>query len=338
MTIVKIRPMVALAIVFAAALSSHRVAAESDDAATAARLFDEGIALVDRGEHAAASEKFEQSFALERLSITAYNLASCYQKVGRIASAWHLFIEAEKGYLADAARAPDPATRDDAKRSASFAAGRAGELAPRLPHLVIRLRSPDPQAAVMVTRDGVPVPPAELGVPVPVDPGAHEVRASAAGYEDVDVRVDVLEAETAAVEVPSLVPLPAPPTSTPLVEPPAHPWWSRPAVIYSVGGVGVASVATGLTFGTLAWMRKRDAVKLGCDFSTDPGTCQSTEAKAVADRARTFSHVSTAAVAAGTVLVGAALVAYLLAPDEASSMPVPFVTGDGAGVAWLIDF
>jgi hypothetical protein len=58
-------------------------------------------------------------------------------------------------------------------------------------------------AQVSVTLDGAPLPPALIGVSSPVDPGSHELVATAPGMQSAPVKVDVAEGskQTAALRL-----------------------------------------------------------------------------------------------------------------------------------------
>src|SRR5687768_12013927 len=53
--------------------------------------FDEAIALSEAGKYEEACSKFEESDRLDHAMNTLFNLADCYEKIGRIASAWEAF-------------------------------------------------------------------------------------------------------------------------------------------------------------------------------------------------------------------------------------------------------
>jgi len=99
---------------------------------------------------------------------TRFNLAHCFEKMGRTASAWGLFLD-----VASAASAAGQKKRERAARQ------RAESLEPALSRLVIEV--PHPVPGLVVTRGGEAVSPASWGMPMPVDPGIQRVEASAAG-------------------------------------------------------------------------------------------------------------------------------------------------------------
>src|SRR6266498_1038121 len=74
--------------------ASAQVSAENRAAAQA--LFDLGRTLITSGRAEEACPKFEESQRLDPGVGTQLNLADCYDRTGRTASAWTLYIEAPR--------------------------------------------------------------------------------------------------------------------------------------------------------------------------------------------------------------------------------------------------
>lgn len=179
--------------------------AQAEDQATARALFDEGRKLMKANQFAAACPKFEAAHKLYGSAGILLNLADCYEKIGRTASAWSEFGEAAS--VASRSNRPDDA--DEARR-------RQAALEPGLERLSIRVAHAPP--GLVVKRDGVPLSSAAWGTMLPVDPGAHEITAEAAGYETWTSSVNLSKpGQTATVDVPDLraVPSAAAPPSSP---------------------------------------------------------------------------------------------------------------------------
>lgn len=294
-------------------VSSTVALAAPTDTAAAEALFAEGRRLMEAGEIAAACAKFEASYGHEAALGTLLNLAQCRAREGKTATAW--------GH-AHTVRATASRT-GDAKRERAAQALLA-ELEPKLARLVVTVRSP--VGGLVVERDGKALAEGEWGVPIPVDPGAHRVQASAPGHLSVVVTAEVAQpAATITVEVPALVravaattsPPPRPPTSEPRNEPRAGAQrWAGIAAV----GTGVAALAVGTTFGALAKGSWDDA-RAHCDASNacDP------DGLTAASRAEGQARISTVLFAAGGAVLVGGIVLWLTAPSTARA-------GRGAGV------
>src|SRR5690348_15501816 len=81
-------------VIAAVVLSFSHVARAEGDKATAEALFSEGRRLMASGDYAAACEKFAASQKHDPGLGTSLNLADCYEKSGRTASAWAEFRDA----------------------------------------------------------------------------------------------------------------------------------------------------------------------------------------------------------------------------------------------------
>src|SRR5690606_17607358 len=77
---------------------------------------------------------------------------------------------------------------------------RATALEPRLARLTIVLSASAPKDAI-VERDGVVLGAPSLGIPLPLDPGAHAIVVKATGRRDNTVEVTLGEGEVKRVEV-----------------------------------------------------------------------------------------------------------------------------------------
>ena len=142
----------------------------AEKSAAAESLFDEGRRLLAAGHYPAACAKFEASQKIDPATGTLVNLADCWEKVGKTASAWAAFRET----------AAQAAAEGNVPR-AQLAQKRADALEPRLPRLTIAVSEQSRARGLVVRRDGLEVPAALYGTAVPVDPGPHVVDISAPG-------------------------------------------------------------------------------------------------------------------------------------------------------------
>ncbi|WP_080682321.1 serine/threonine-protein kinase [Sorangium cellulosum] len=205
--------LLALAMFLAALVGGGRDARA--DTAAAQALFDAARQLMAQGKHAEACPKLEESQRLDPGIGTQFNLAACYEQVGRTASAWSTFLD-----VAGAAKAAGQPEREKVARQ------RATALEPKLIRLTITAPA-DAPADLQVKRDGALVGRAQWGTPVPVDPGKHTVEASAAGRSPFVKTVELNKAGASeTVTVPQLAGAPAraaaPPVSGPAAPPPAR--------------------------------------------------------------------------------------------------------------------
>ncbi|HZO15074.1 MAG TPA: hypothetical protein VFB62_17480 [Polyangiaceae bacterium] len=159
---------------------------EERDPAAAQTLFEQALQLRDDGKLEEACVKFAESQRLDPQLGTLFNLADCYARTGKTASAWAAYVELE-----GQARPRNDPRADVAKK-------RAEELKPNLS--AMRIEVPEPVEGLEVKRDDVVVGKAQWGEPVPVDPGAHHLRASAPGYKPWEQNV-TLDPDGAELEV-----------------------------------------------------------------------------------------------------------------------------------------
>ncbi|HEY3820990.1 MAG TPA: hypothetical protein VGL81_27690 [Polyangiaceae bacterium] len=290
---------------------------QATDKVAAEALFEDGRRLVAAGSFAEACPKFADSERLDPSAGTLLNLASCYEKLGRTATAWATYREAASAasatgrteYLATAQRHADA-------------------LAPTLSRLTLTVAQP--VEGLQVTRDGVRVERAEWGTPIPVDPGSHSLAATAPGHKSwasgVDVPKDGLQV---SVSVPALEaappgepPAPAvvpPPLPAPLPSPPAPAVPERAQGGGSgqrilglvVAGVGVVGLGVGAGFAVSA--KSQYNTSLGNCESGNPNLCNGTGVSQRND-ARSAGNVASVAVSVGAAaLVGGAVI-WLTAP------------------------
>src|SRR5689334_14322839 len=140
------------------------------DEATAEQLFQEGLAAMKRNDYPVACEAFSQSNKADPSPGTQINLAVCFEKQKKWASAWTWYRSAVG--LAQ--------QRGQAERE-KLAEESAARLNPQLHHIIISVK--EPLTDLVVKRDGTEVTIALAGkeLPLPVDPGEHTVEVVARG-------------------------------------------------------------------------------------------------------------------------------------------------------------
>ena len=182
-----------------------RAAAQPRDPAAAEAVFERARQAMERGETKRACDLFAESNRLDPAPGALFNLANCFEKLGKLASAWEAFRSVSESLPGD-----------DERRA--IAAERTRALAPRVPHLTIHVDA-DAPAGTRVVRDGIAVGAATLGLPLPVDPGQHVVIVKALGHRDGRVEVTLREGDAKDIDaapgdaLESGAPAPAPATA-----------------------------------------------------------------------------------------------------------------------------
>ena len=311
-------------------------AQDTSRVAAATVLFDEGIRAMDAGHLDEACLKLVKSQELAPSGGTLLAIGDCYERSGRIASAWVAFREAASRAVA--------AGKVDAETNAL---GRAARLEPRLPRMTVRLK--EPAKDIEVRRDGILLMPGELDIPTPIDPGRHTIRAKAPGAEEWTRAVDVTEAAPVVVDVPSLVPLTPvarrpdgaipgggdPGPSAPPSNEPGSGGTQR-VIGLVVAGSGLLLLGVGAVFAVLA-RKTDDRAEEHCERQ-DIRRCTD-QGLSLIDDAKSQALVSTVVVAVGATALAGGVVLVLTAPSrpKASSLRFTptFTDSSAGGVATL---
>jgi hypothetical protein len=310
----------AAAVVFVAALlaSSSASAQDTGSAAAATQLFDEGVAAMEKGRFAEACPKLAKSAELAPNGGTLLALADCYEKNGQFASAWLAYKD-----VSDRAAA---AHKADVEKNALDAAKR---LEPKISRLTVTAPAID---GLVVKRDGKPVNPAEIGVPVPLDPGQHVIDASAPGRKPWSARVAFGNtASQKTLAVPNLEPDGSAQAPVDATQPPpatGSNGKTQRIVGIAVGGVGVVGLALGTVFGLQA-KSKNDDASSACP---DPSRCSQSGID-LDKKARDAATISTIGfIAGGALLVGGAVLFFTApaSPEPAASVGVRATPGGAA--------
>jgi tetratricopeptide (TPR) repeat protein len=324
-----LRAGLALAMIVSSFASA--IAQPADSTALAQQLYDQGRELAKSDQWAEACPKFEASLRHDAALGTRLNLATCYERIGKLASAWALFRDT----AALALEAGDAVRHD-------YALEQAAALLPRLPKLTIAgPRTPPPGFAV--TRDGLAIDLATLGTALYIDPGLHEVTASAPGFEQFNATLTVGEAESASVVIREPTP-----SRTPVADPKlqwrkereravggADPGRTRKLVGIGLAGGGAVLTGAGLLFGVLARANNNDARTLCGAELICPNDAAFEQAKDLVGRARTQATFSTALVITGIAAAVANAVVWgtAIKRERAEAVVMPVVTDRDVGFA-----
>jgi len=314
------------ACVSALAPSMGQAQPRAADKALATELFNSGRVLMSTGHLAEACAQLERSQSLDPATGTLLNLAVCHEKIGRTASAWAEFQDAR--ILAQ---------RDGRDDRVTLADEHLRTLQGKLCRLTIVVPPDVANADLQVRRDGGLLPREAWGVALPVDPGTHDVEASAKGNKPWSSLIDVTETDCMqTVTISAMVPIdPANPStdhpedsavqpsgplehaaSTAPARSPGPPQLSVSPVRAApgadrgrmragilVGGVGLAALAAASVFGVLA-IEKRHASDDECTDNrcTPLGVSLNNTAKLDADVSTVGFAIGLSAVAAGAWL------------------------------------
>lgn len=304
------------------------------DKTTARVLFDDGRKLVEQKNYEEGCKKLAESNRLDPGAGVQFHLANCYERQGRTASAWQLFLQ-----VAALSRAEKQPAREKVARD------RAADLEPKLMRITIRVADDSKVAGLVVKRDGSAASEAVWGSAVPVDPGKHTVEASAPGRktwtqevelsnpgQNVSISVPVLEEDLSAGASPgnteSATTAPDKPTTEAAAEPAkpaAGSFWSGRRTAGLV--VGIAGVLTAGAGGLVAAAAKKtyDDAANNCDtrnVCNQKGYDDRTQAIQAANGATALVGLGAAALLTGVIL-------FATAPRKTTAPTTALVAGPG---------
>jgi hypothetical protein len=316
----------------ALALVSPPAYAQPANAGIASQLFDAGRDLMKKGDFANACPKLAQSATLEPRVGTLGRLAECEEKIGHLAAA--------RGHWKDAAELAH-AQKDDRADHAEDELKRVDALVPR-----VLIAMAAPPANLSLSLDDVAVGAASIGVALPIDPGHHNVVASAPDKTSwtlsIETKADgattnvtippLADSKPAVVVPPPVVDNPQPVPGQPVQDARPDRPTSRPLATVGIvtAIVGGAVIATGAVFGVVANSKASKSYDDGC---SKDGMCPAGAAASEHDSARTFAGISTIAFIGGGVLVAAGAVLFIVAPKKIQTSAL-LIGPAGIGGTW----
>ena len=298
---------IAVAIAVLAALTPR---AHADDKKTQAdQLFDEGVALREKGMFKEACQKFDEAMKRDERAVgTILNLALCAEKFEKYASAVKLYSEAR-----------DRAHEQGLTEHEKAAIDHIGVLAPQVSHLTITLAEALPSTKVLV--DDTVVPVADL-TKYPIDAGERAIVVSAPGRLPYETKVTIAIGKDAALAVPAL---------------------GQAVTVSSRKTIGkIVAISGGVLFvasiGLGAWGKSSydHQFDIGaCDHATNRCTPAGNTATS---RARTIGNTGTVVGAIGIAAAGVGVWLWLTAPTAEAPTAnhvafVPTATPDQIGFA-----
>jgi hypothetical protein len=286
-------------------------------------LFREGHDLMTAGKYAEACAAFEQSQKLDPATATLLNLASCREKGGQLATAWGLFLEAERQTRAG----KDGPTR----QLHDVAQGHAKKLEARVSKLTINVPQKSQVDGLEIIRDQDRVDAVMWNRAMPMDGGTYRISARAPGANTWSTEITIAaEGDSKTVEIPDLRNLSRdlvpPVASEPAAAPAAHdpvvaivPAAQHDEVTAAAtpGGDGHA-VALAVGGGAVVLLGGALGASLWGDSTYDRAKAETDLARrdALYDSANTRRYVADGLAIAGVACAGVAVWLYLRAPDD----------------------
>lgn len=260
-----------------------------------------------RGDFEHACPKFKHSHELDPGGGTLLNLAECYEKQGKFASAWSTFKEALV-----------VAQRDGRSERVDYAKKHLAIVEPKLSKITIEVASDALEPGLEVTLDGAPLGAAAWGVGMPVDPGTHRVTASAPNKTTFEQRIEIADGSStlkiakladAAGTAPPSRPVDTDTEKKPVTEEASSGGQGRRTAGWVIGGVGLLALGVGSYFGVRAFSKwsDRDAQCVG--------GC-SAAAKSAGDDAQSAATIANIGIGVGIAAVGVG--AYLVLSAKSS--------------------
>lgn len=271
-------------------LESSRAQAQNPAAAEA--LFEQARAAMAAGSYEIACARFRDSDKLDPAVGTRFNLADCEERRGRLATAWSLF----RGVFSELA------IEDDRR---PIAEQRAKQLEARLPKVTL-LRLPETPSDIRVRVDGVELGEGSFGVPLPMDPGSHELSLLTPASETPEtISFSLKEAEHSELPLRLAGTGAARRAGDPAPSDSADANGSRRRWAYIAAGVGLGGVGFGTVAGIVT-LNKKSTADANCSNSREKCNAAGVEAN---ESGKTYAALS--GVGFGVGVVGLAVGSYL---------------------------
>jgi hypothetical protein len=310
-------------------------AQSAQDEAAAATQFERGLAEMKAGRYDSGCPALQESYRLDARPGTLFTLAECEAKWGLVASA----VAHYDDYLSRFQKMPPDQRRGQRGRE-KIAEAQARALRGDVPTLELDVPQGAPNS-LKVTRDGVSLGRASLGVALPLDPGEHVIVVTLESGATHEQKVTVSRGDHKALtlEIPTAAPVTTQPVQTTqpqptiaqTIEPPpkdepkasSHVGWSLMTLGIGIAGLGAGAITGALTVGKKADIDKHCA-----------GTICDAQGKAAADDSKTLGAISTVAFIVGAVATSASIVLFLTEPKKNKPQAAILLGPTGGGVSW----
>ncbi|HTV18878.1 MAG TPA: hypothetical protein VMG12_09410 [Polyangiaceae bacterium] len=302
------------ALSFTTSLAAQQPAGDDGKAQIARDLFERGKEKWRLGQYAEAASLLAASNQQMPRAGTCMLLADAYERLGRLRTARDTFQLASK------------LARDGGDSQLEYRANtREAALLPRLPRIEVRVPEPLPRG-LLVTLNGMELPPAELNAPTVLDAGNYHLEARAPGYRPFarDVQLSNEGAQPLGTRVISIALVRGDDDASS-----DDATSSRRALAWWVGAAGGALAVGGLVSLLVALDENGDS-KSQCGLdggaaSDDENACTRRGAD-LRSEARTWANVATVGTVLGLAGIGAGITLYVTAADDAGAQ--------AAGVRW----
>ncbi|MDC3958395.1 hypothetical protein [Polyangium jinanense] len=338
------RALLAAGLFVSATLAPPRVRAEEPTATAEAKAG--ARAAAEKGTNAFKESRYDEAVDMFLRAESLFHapthvlmLARSYVALGKLVLAKEAYHSIVREELAPKAPAAFKLAKVDAEKELA-------ELSPRIPSLQV---STTPEAKnVVVTLDDKPLPAALIGIPSPIDPGTHVLRATAEGMAAPEKSVTVKEGEKAAVVL-ELAPVASAGPITPVPRPlgPTGPSEGReqPSGKTSPGriagvvlmGLGVAGLGAGGVFGGLSLAKRAEADETFDACGVGCWGPPADEVRALDDDANKKGNIGIIGLAAGGALTVTGIVLFVVSKRspgkaQAKAFVTPWIAPQGGGV------
>lgn len=278
-------------------------AASPEERKRARSLAEEGAKLFERGDFAAALERYEEAEALVPVVTITLERARTLEKLGRWVEALEVLKSVGETPLG-------PSSHPSHKKARAEAIELAAALDLRIPRLALDLRPA--RDGTIVLLDGAPMAPeVTQGISVRVDPGAHQLEARATDGASAKRELELLPGDRREIRM--LLELPRPKL---LEEPESSAGSTQRTAGWISLGVGGALFATGAAVGLGAVVMRGDLADQ-CPGDVCPSSLEGDVATFDALRV-----TSTVGLVLGLAGAGVGITLLATAPaDEAASAP-----------------
>jgi hypothetical protein len=278
-------------------------------------LAEEGLALFDQKDFAAALERFDKADAVASVPTVDLFAARCLTQLGRLLDASARYLDVINAEVVEDSPLAFKAAQVDARRERAA-------LLPRLASIAVVIEGSAEGATVLL--DGKEIDPATLSEARPLDPGSHRVEGRKAGVSVAEeVTLAEGETETVRLKLPKLLP-PPPPPPPPKPEGP----WRTLRTIGIVGmGVGGAGLAVWGVTGGIALAQRGDLEESGCRN----GYCPAGVSPGSYPALRATSMIGLYA-GLGCAVPGAMIFLLTPTPSKSSARVEPWIGAGSVGV------